>query len=52
MRKYQQPDLQVHDVSSETILSGSVSISRNEYEDFNGNNRCNRLPENQTSIWD
>lgn len=52
MKKYQQPDLQVHDVSSETILSGSVSISRNEYEDFNGNNRCNRLQENQISIWD
>lgn len=55
MRKYQHPSIRTLNMTaSETLLSGSnsVSINRNEYKDFNGDNRCNIQTGYPTSIWD
>lgn len=55
MKKYQHPSVRTLNMTgNETLLngSGSVNINRDEYENFNGDNRCNIQTGYPTSIWD
>lgn len=55
MKKYQHPSIRTLNMTaSETLLSGSnsVNINHDEYEDFDGDNRCNIQTGFQTGIWE